>query len=135
VTFPTSPIQISPENIEVSLKQSNYMRMSTNVYYFMLNHYTDLNSSSSITIEFLTNTWKIYSGSALFGFTSPSTLTYEITGNKIKFYNYGNASYRVQQILGVNLTSYDFAGTYPVKVTTQVFNQTLGEWTGNAILN
>lgn len=50
------------------------MRLSTNVYYFMLNHYTDLNESSSITIEFLTDLWTLYGGFAMFGFTSPSTL-------------------------------------------------------------
>lgn len=50
------------------------MRMSTNTYYFMLNHYTTLNESSSITIEFLSGNWKIYQGFAMFGFTSPSTL-------------------------------------------------------------
>lgn len=74
ITFPASPIQIAPENLEVKIKQSNHMRMSTNTYYFMLNHYTDLNQSSSITIEFLTNTWQIYQGFTLFGFSSPSTL-------------------------------------------------------------
>ena len=49
----------------------------------MLNHYTSLNESSTITIEFLSGTWKIYGANAMFGFTQPQSLNYLIQGNKI----------------------------------------------------
>ena len=38
----TASVQILTEDLDVSVKQSNYMRNSTNVYYFFINHQTDL---------------------------------------------------------------------------------------------
>jgi hypothetical protein len=98
------------------------MKKSTNVYYFMLNHFTDLNSSSSITITFLTGVWSLYDCFAMFGFTSPTTAQCTIIGNKVRLSNFGIASHKFQQVFGINLTSYDVAGTYDVKVETQLFN-------------
>ena len=88
----------------------------------MLNPFTDLNSSSSITITFLTGVWSDYDCFAMFGFASPTTAQCTIIGNKLRLSNFGNGSHKFQKVFGVNLTSYDIAGTYDVKVETQLFN-------------
>lgn len=92
------------------------MKKSTNIYYFNLNHFTDLNMSSSIIVTFLTGTWQLYDCFAIFGFTSPNTAQCVILGNKVILSNFGNASHQIQQVFGVNLTSYDIAGSYSVQV-------------------
>ena len=40
-----------------------------------------------------------------------------------------------QQIVGINLTSYEVSGTYPVEVSTWTGDNLVGDWLGSVLLN
>lgn len=114
----------------VSIKQSNYMRNSTNVYYFFINSETDLTADSTIEIEFLSDSWSLHSASAVSGFIDGPNLASEVIGNKIVIYDFGGANHTKQQVLGLNLTSFVSEGTYPVSVRTKISDHQIGYWEG-----
>ena len=128
-------MQILTEALDVSVKQSNYMRNSTNVYYFFINHQTDLGESSSISFEFPPTGWILHSAFPVIGFTQPDTLHFEIDANTITVHDYGMAWKSEQQIVGINLTSYEVSGTYPVGVSTWTGDNLVGDWQGSVLLN
>ena len=111
------------------------MKNSTNVYYFFINHETMLGKDSSISFEFPSSGWLIYSAFPVIGFTSPETFHFEIDNNLISVSNYGEASNEEQQIVGINLTSYHLSGYYDVSIQTKIEEALIGEWDGQMFLN
>ena len=94
-----------------------------------------LGNDSSISFEFPSSGWTIYSAFPVIGFTSPETFHFEIDNNLIIVSNYGEASNEDQQIVGINLTSYHLSGFYYVSIQTKIEEALIGEWNGQIFLN
>lgn len=85
------------------------------------------------------STWIIHGVDLVSGFTSPETL--QVTINQTQNYSvirlkqYGNATRKVQQCIGVNLTSPLEIGYQETSIRATVEGKDVGLWTGCVFLN
>jgi hypothetical protein len=134
------PITVMAERFIGSVRQSNNFRNATNVYYFYINHDLNLANGSSLRLTIGNiSSWNVHSASLLFGFSSPSTAEVVINNtanySTVTVWNYGNASRKVQQTIGINLTSPVEIGYQPVTVEAVINDNVVGVWEGDIWLN